>query len=149
MIDILKAFFSGEAETVPGHDPLQVAAAALLAEAATLDGTVDAAEEDTLRRLLRDHFDLDAAAAEALAEAGTEAAAESNELYTFTRTIKDRFDYDDRLKMIEMLWEMAYADGELHDFEASLVRRVAGLLYVHDRDSGTARKTVVSRLGLV
>ena len=143
------AFFSGEADSVPGQDPLQTAAAALLAESATLDGQVDEAERATLRRLLGAHFGLDAAAAEALAQAGERAAAESNELYTFTRTIKDRFDYDDRVKMIEMLWEMAYADGVLHDFEANMLRRVAGLLYVQDRDSGEARKRVVSRLGLV
>jgi uncharacterized tellurite resistance protein B-like protein len=49
--------------------------------------------------------------------------------------------------MIEMLWEVAYADGKVHDFEASLVRRVSGLIHVSDRDSGTARKKVLARLG--
>ena len=46
-----------------------------------------------------------------------------------------------------MLWEVVYADGELHDYEASLLRRVSGLLYVSDWDSGEARKRVRSRLG--
>jgi uncharacterized tellurite resistance protein B-like protein len=41
-----------------------------------------------------------------------------------------------------MLWEVAYADGNVDDYEANLVRRVAGLLYVPDRDSGAARKRV-------
>jgi uncharacterized tellurite resistance protein B-like protein len=50
--------------------------------------------------------------------------------------------------VIEMLWEVAYADGRLHDYEASLLRRVTGLLYVSDRDSGEARKRVLARLGL-
>jgi len=48
--------------------------------------------------------------------------------------------------MIEMLWEVAYADGSLHDFESNMLRRVAGLLYVTDRESGDARKRVVARL---
>jgi len=47
-----------------------------------------------------------------------------------------------------MAWEVAYADGELHDFEANLLRRLAGLLYIEDRDSGMARKRVLDRLGL-
>jgi uncharacterized tellurite resistance protein B-like protein len=47
-----------------------------------------------------------------------------------------------------MMWEVAYADGALHDYEASLLRRVTGLLYVSDRESGEARKRVLARLGL-
>ena len=66
----------------------------------------------------------------------------------FTRVIKDRFSEDERVRMIEMLWTGAYADRRLHDYEASLVRRVAGLIYVADRDSGAARKRVLRRLGL-
>jgi uncharacterized tellurite resistance protein B-like protein len=47
-----------------------------------------------------------------------------------------------------MLWEVAYADGRLHHMESSLIRRVAGLLYVPDQDSGAARRRVRERLGL-
>jgi len=50
--------------------------------------------------------------------------------------------------VIEMLWEVAYADGQLHDYEANLLRRITGLLYVSDRESGEARKRVLARLGL-
>ena len=50
--------------------------------------------------------------------------------------------------MIEMLWEVAYADGVLSKYEANLVRRIAGLIYVSDRDSGIARKRVMARLGI-
>jgi len=47
--------------------------------------------------------------------------------------------------MIEMLWDVAYADGVLHDFESNMLRRAAGLLYVTDRESGDARKRVLGR----
>jgi len=50
--------------------------------------------------------------------------------------------------MMEMLWEVAYADGRLHEYEASLARQVAGLIHVSDRDNGAARKRVLARLGL-
>ena len=49
--------------------------------------------------------------------------------------------------MIEMLWDVACADGVIHDFEANLVRRVAGLIHVSDRDSGAARKRALARMG--
>jgi uncharacterized tellurite resistance protein B-like protein len=48
--------------------------------------------------------------------------------------------------LIEMVWEVAYADGELHDYEANLLRRLGGLLYVSDRERGEARKRVLARL---
>ena len=50
--------------------------------------------------------------------------------------------------MIEMLWEVVFADGKEHAFEANLVRRVTGLIYVTDHESGSARKRVRARLGL-
>ena len=57
-------------------------------------------------------------------------------------------DEEERIGVIEMLWEVAYADGELHDYEASLLRRVAGLLYVSDRANGEARLRVMAKLGI-
>ena len=54
---------------------------------------------------------------------------------------------EERVGILELLWEVVYADGQLHDYEASLLRRVAGLLYVSDRESGEARLRVMGRLG--
>lgn len=59
--------------------------------------------------------------------------------------IKDRFDEKERIRLVEMLWEVVYADGQAHDYEANLLRRIAGLIYVADRDSGAARKRVLAR----
>ena len=50
--------------------------------------------------------------------------------------------------MIEMLWEVAFADGRLDHFESNLIRRVGGLIFVSDRDRGDARKRVMARLGI-
>jgi uncharacterized tellurite resistance protein B-like protein len=52
------------------------------------------------------------------------------------------------LELSLVVWEVAYADGSLHDYEASVLRRITGLLYVSDRESGEARKRVLARLGL-
>ena len=49
---------------------------------------------------------------------------------------------------MEMLWEVAYADGTLHDYEANLLRRLTALIHVTDRESGQARKRALAKLGL-
>ena len=131
-----------------GGDATQVAAVALLVEAAVMDGDFDDEERRAIARLVGRQFDLEAAAVEDLIRAGEEAVDASSQLYAFTRVVKEGFDFEQRIRMIEMLWEVAYADGELHDFEASLVRRVSGLIHVTDRDSGMARGRVLKRLGL-
>ena len=64
-----------------------------------------------------------------------------------TNKVKAALDENQRIEMIEMLWEVVYADQALHDFEANLMRRLAGLLHVPDRASGEARKRVLQRLG--
>ena len=90
--------------------------------------------------ILRQRFKLDAAETQLLVDAAVGAVDAIPEIYGFTRTIRDQFSHDERIVMMQMLWEVAYADGELHDYEASLLRQVAGLLYVTDKESGIARK---------
>lgn len=139
--------FSASASVDEGRR-LRLAAAAVLVEAAALDGQVDAVEQRRIVEVLARQFSLgDAEAAELLAEA-SQMAQNAVELSGFAKTIKDGFDFDDRVRMIEMLWDVAYADGQLHDYEANLVRRIAGLIHVPDQDAGAARKRVMARLGI-
>ena len=148
MIDRFKALFAGTAEEdeVSHDEALHLAAAALLVEAACMDGHFDEDEKQTITSALQTQFGLDGDEAGDLVRAGIEAQDESNQLYAFTRIIKDRFEHADKVRMIEMLWEVACADGEIHHYESNLVRRVAGLLYVPDPESGAARKRVLQRL---
>lgn len=126
----------------------QLAAAALMVEAARLDDDFDDDERARIEALLQDQFALTTAEASDLLEAGEKASDESIEWQGFTRKIKDGYEPEERVALIEMLWEVAYADGTLHDYEASLIRRITGLLYVSDRESGEARKRVLARLGI-
>ena len=152
MLDRLKQLFQPEAADRPsgphGFDDLQLAAAALMVEAATMDSTFHAEERARVARLVQDRFALSAEEATDLVGEAEQMAAASVEWHGFTRAIKDGFDHAERVQLLEMLWEVVYADGELHDYEASLLRRVTGLLYVSDRESGEARKRVLARLGL-
>ena len=72
----------------------------------------------------------------------------AGDLYAFTRIIKDRYEHEQRIEMVEMLWEVAFADGNLDHFESNLISRIAGLIFVSDRDRGDAKKRVMARLGI-
>ncbi|MHA1564131.1 MAG: TerB family tellurite resistance protein [Alphaproteobacteria bacterium] len=152
MIGRLKALFgdvAGGEDNVRQHqaDELQLAAAALLVEAGRMDHAFDEAERETITRLLRDRFALSLAETQDLMAAANAEVEDAVELYSFARLVKDRFSHDERIELMGMLWEVVYADGQLHDYEASLLRRIAGLIYVSDRESGSARKRALERLG--
>lgn len=138
----------GKAPAGEPHDQaeLRLAAAALLVEAAKLDGEFDSTERARIATLLAGRFGMDRANVAELIEAADEETELAGGLYGFTKEVRLNFDHAERISMIEMLWEVAYADGSLHDFESNMLRRVAGLLYVTDRDSGEARKRVLRRL---
>jgi uncharacterized tellurite resistance protein B-like protein len=147
MLDRLFALLRGDNDTPASASPeadLQRAAAVLLAIAARLDGCADPAERETILRLLQDRLGI--VDARSLVEQAEAEAAESTDFYSVTRVVKDMMAPEQRVGMIEMLWEVAYADGKVHDFEANLIRRVAGLLNVDDRDAGDARKRVIARM---
>ncbi len=157
MLTRIKNLFLGDAGGGAGGDhtqagfgdkSLRAAAAALLIEAALMDGNFDADERTTIARLLGESFEMDAAGVEALIRDAEVVVGQSVELYGFTRTLKDGLDQPDRVRIIEMLWEVAYADGVIHDYEANLVRRACGLLHVTDQDGGAARKRVRERLDI-
>ena len=151
MLEHIKAFLherQGRAAAEDGRHSrheLQLAAAALMIEAARLDGKFEAAERERIADLLHSHFSLDAAEVNSLIDEAAKVNDKSVEIYSFVRTINANFEHDERLELIEMMWEVAYADGELHSFEANLLRRVAGLLYVTDQESGAARRRVLRR----
>jgi uncharacterized tellurite resistance protein B-like protein len=151
MLDRLHRLLTGRPPEGPpathSFEERQLAAAALLVEAAAMDRSFDAAERDRITELVRERFALGADEALDLIAEAERAVAASVQWHGFTSAVKDGFDHAERVALIEMLWEVAYADGRLHDYEASLLRRIAGLIYVSDRENGEARKRVLARLG--
>ena len=150
MLERLFRGFRGEGDAAPAEpeDRTRVAAAALLVTAAAMDDVFDDAERARIQELLARRFALDEGAAHRLLAEAEALAIESVDLHGFTQTVKEGFDFDERLELLEMAWEVVYTDGVLHDHEANLLRRLAGLLAVSDRDSGAARRRVRERLGL-
>ena len=126
----------------------QVAAAALLVEAALSDGSFGATERQVIAGILGRHFDVPPSLADRLLEEAETAARDAVEWHGFTRVVKEATSHEERVDLIELLWEVALADEELHDYEASLIRRLCGLLYVSGRESAEARNRARERLAL-
>jgi len=152
MLNDLRHFF---AELTGGAKPqdqfaendYRRAAAALLVHIATLEGELDDAKRDKLQAILERAFALDKAATDDLI---AEAAADDREavdFYHFTSLIMRTLDEAGRLRVVEMLWEMVYADGKVSEFEANVMWRVADLLAVSTRDRVMLRERVAAAQG--
>ena len=124
------------------------AAAALLVEVACIDGDFDEDERKTIAALLAKQFDLNVSEVVTLIVDANQAVNKSVDHYRFVRKINESYDQEARIELFEMLWEVVYADGIVHDFEANLMRRLSGLLHIPDREAGEARKRVRERLDL-
>src|SRR5690348_18374392 len=118
MMDRLRAWLTEEHEGLSSdRDTLQLAVAALLMDAARVDGALGEPERIAVRRLLERKFGLSIEASRTLAESGERQAERSAQLFGFTRTINERVPRERRVELIEMLWEVAYADGTLDPLE--------------------------------
>jgi uncharacterized tellurite resistance protein B-like protein len=155
MLKRLKAAIEGMRQSAtlkagaPAHtEPARLACAALLARAAQLDGRLEQTEDDAMLRVMVERFVIDKSEARAILDEAADDLEESNDIYRYTKVLRDEFDEAERITLVEMLWEVVYADGILHEFEAQLMRRLAGLMFVDDRDSGSARKRALDKLGL-
>jgi uncharacterized tellurite resistance protein B-like protein len=145
---IVQLLAGGELDPRGPADDLQIAVAALLVEAARMNDHFDAAERETIRRLLAARFGLSPEATGDLLAAAERAVARSAQLFRFTDMVIRRLEPEQRIPIIEMLWEVAYADGRLDPEEDALLRRIGGLIGVSDQDRMRARRRALQRLGL-
>lgn len=144
---IIDLFSGGAPARKHGAHELQLAAGAILIEAALLDGHFDARERQAVETVLRQRFDLTPDETRDLIAAAETRVAGSTQLYEFTRVIAREFDEAERVELVEMLCEVIYADGALHDHEATMFRQIGELIHVSDRDRAEARRRVLRRLG--
>ena len=149
MLSAIKSFLLGAPDVRRDEaQDLRVAVVALLVRAATSDADFGAEEKETISRIASQSFDLPPSEVAALIEAASEEEAETLDLHRWVQSIKQAYSEEERIALIEKMWEVVYADGVLDEYEANLLRRVAGLIYVPDRKSGEARQRVMARLGI-
>ena len=146
MIDAFKNIFKNKgAEIKKTDEEFQIACAAILCEAASMDGTFDEKEKLLILNLIQKQFSLDKDSTLSLYEEARTLAEDSSELYGFTKVLKNSWNLDKKIRMLEMLWEVAYVDGELDPAEDMLIRRIAGLIHVEDRDRVLAKQKVLNK----
>ena len=113
-----------------GDHALQLAAAVMLVEVMRADATFHAGEREAVRAALREKFALADDEAARLADLAETAAHQATDLYTFTSRIDERFGMEQKVRMVELMWRIAYADGHLSDHERHVMWRIADLLHV-------------------
>ena len=124
-------------------DDYRVAAAALLVHVATLDHDLTGPDRQRLGALLMAQFSLTDVLTDELIEAAVAADREAVDFYHFTHLLMRTLDEQGRLRVVEMLWKMAFADGAISEFEDNVMWRVADLLAVSPRDRIALRQQVV------
>lgn len=147
MLERLKSFLKSlpgsgaDAAQADADDP-RVAAAALMFHVIDADGVRDEAERRRLREVLSQAYAITGHELDAVIHAGEEAEREAVDLYIFTSVLKRHLDERARVEFVGLLWEMVYADGELHELEDNVVWRVAELIGVSSRDRTDMRRRV-------
>ena len=120
----------------------RVAAAALMVHLVSVDGVIETAEQDRLKEVLKSRFSLSDKETSELIAIANQRDKEAVDLYSFTSVLKRELDEEGRIEIIEMMWKLVFADGEIHEFEDNLVWRVAELLGVSRRDRIRMRQSV-------
>lgn len=138
--------------TPRAHEPdrdaqIRLATAVLLTEMSRADFEERDEEALAIERLLSEHFDLDAATSELLAEEARDEADRSVSLHDYTRMLHEQLDEREKTRVVEMLWEVALADATLDKYEDYLLRKVAELLYVPHHELIRLKHVVIKRLG--
>ncbi|MGH6715428.1 MAG: TerB family tellurite resistance protein [Bradyrhizobium sp.] len=151
MLDGLRQFIadvvSPEAQGNRAFDDngYQLAATALLIHVVSLDGESTEIERRKLHGLIESRFSLDPGSADGLIRSATLVEGEAVDLYHFTSVIMREVDEAGRLRIVEMMWELVYADGEVTEFEDNVVWRAADLLAVSSRDRIDLKHSVAAR----
>ena len=133
MFSSIRQFFAQQLEDTRDADvnaPYQLATAALLVEMVHADADESADELQAVWAALKSAFDLDDDTITTIIKLAQDERDAATCLHEFTRSLNDVLDADGRTRVVELLWQVAYADGRLDVYEEHLVRKVADLLHV-------------------
>ena len=140
---MFKKFF--EKKNEENIDNKNILITALLIHAAKIDDNYTDVEKEIIKKALISLNAIMPNEAEKLLEKAEKVEKESNQIIAFTREIKKN-SMEFRIKIIEILWKIVYSDASSDSYESNLIRRVCGLLYISDRDSGMIKLKVKNSL---
>ena len=146
IIEFLSPTSTGDRARALSEQELRLAAAALLVHVSMVDGEYSEEEQDKLKTILKDRFSLSAHEVSTLLAKAEREERDAVDIYGFTSILARELDQEGRQKIVEMLWQVTYADGIVHEFENNLVWRSAELLGVSTRDRIRLKKKVEAGL---
>jgi len=140
MLDFINKVFGAASETdstdseqVQSHD-IRIATCALFLEMAKIDGEFSDKEREKILGVLKQEFDLSEKVAAELTEAADKERQDSIDLWKFTNLINKNYSEDEKIRVVEFLWKLVYADGKLDKHEDYLIHKLATLLEIrHDQ----------------
>ena len=141
VFDRVKALFAGSIDDV-NPDDVPLATAVILLELSMTDNSFEPLEMQAILKLLSRKFGCTMTEARMLVQQAEEKLDGKDHFYKFSKMLKDNLDDRGREGIVEMLWQVVYVDGTLDDYEAAMMRKIAGMLYVSDKRSGEIRKMV-------
>jgi uncharacterized tellurite resistance protein B-like protein len=145
-IDAIRAFFAGQpSESVSRVDPVTVAACALLLEIAHADEVFRPEERERIARHIHEEMGVAEAELRDVFRLAEEERRESVDLYHFTRLLTEHLSREQRLKLVEAIWGVVYADGSLSEVESHLARRIAELLGFQHPEVQAAKEKISAR----
>ena len=136
---MFKKFFKKKEKI--SNENANISIVALLINAAKIDENYTETEKEIIKKVIMELNDISYNESEKILKISEKLESESNQIVEFTKEIKKR-PMEFRLKIIEILWKIVYSDGTSGNYESNLIRRVCGLLYVSDRDSGVIKLKV-------
>jgi uncharacterized tellurite resistance protein B-like protein len=153
MFDVLKSIFSDSPDAVLkdasfGPEDRRLAEAALMFHVIAADGEIRPEERDKMLEILSRQYEFSSEEMTEIFDAAAKADSESVDLYRFTSVLKKALDRDQRIAIIERLWEVVFADGKMHEFEDNVVWRIAQLMEVETVDRVAMKQRVRARLRL-
>ena len=140
---MFKKFFGKKNEENINNKSILITA--LLIHAAKIDDNYTGVEKEIIKKALISLNEVTPNEAEDLLKKAEKMEQESNQIVAFTKEIKKN-SMEFRLKIIEILWKIVYSDASSDSYESNLIRRVCGLLYISDKDSGMIKQKVKNSL---
>ena len=139
MLKAIKDFFDqhisvSDAQEIDPEHRLRVACAALLLEISRADFSVHGDELSSVAAGIKQKFELSDNETQALVDLAEEESQQATCYYEFTSLINQAFSYEQKLHLLELMWEVAYADQYLDKYEEALLRKIADLLYIRHPD---------------
>ena len=122
-------------------DKKNISIIALLVHAAKIDENYTEVEKEIIKKVIVQLNSVELNESEKLLKIAEKVQENSNQIVEFTKEIK-KYSMEFRLKIIEIIWKIVYSDGASDNYESNLIRRICGLLYISDKDSGIIKTKV-------